>query len=73
LKGISKLEINGITAAGRVKQVSIYHAAGIESVPAEKLRGAIGYAVIPSVFFEIAVTGDEIVPAGAYVGSPGGH
>jgi len=64
LKGIGKLEINGITAAGRVKQVSIYHAAGIESVSAETLRAAIGYAVIPSVFFEIAVTGTEIVLSG---------
>ena len=68
LKGISKLEINGITAAGRVKQVSIYHAAGIESVPAETLRSAIGYAVIPSVFFEIAVTGNEIVISGRGLG-----
>ncbi len=68
LKGISKLEINGITAAGRVRQVSIYHAAGIESVPAETLRTAIGYAVIPSVFFEIAVAGDEIVISGRGLG-----
>lgn len=68
LKGISKLEINGITAAGRVKQVSIYHAAGIESVPAETLRAAIGYAVIPSVFFEIAVVGNEIIISGRGMG-----
>jgi stage II sporulation protein D len=68
LKGINKLEINGITAAGRVRQVSIYHAAGIESVPAETLRAAIGYAVIPSVFFEIAVTGNEIVISGRGLG-----
>jgi stage II sporulation protein D len=64
LKGIRKLEIKGITTAGRVKQVSIYHAAGIESVPAETLRAAIGTTVIPSVFFEIAVTGNEIVISG---------
>ena len=68
LKGINKLEINGITAAGRVKQVLIYHAAGIESVPAETLRSAIGYAVIPSVFFEIAVTGNTIVISGRGLG-----
>jgi stage II sporulation protein D len=68
LKGISKLEINGITAAGRVKQVSITHAAGITSVPAETLRSAIGNAVIPSVFFEIAVVGSEIVISGRGLG-----
>lgn len=68
LNGIRKLEINGITAAGRVKQVSITHAAGIESVPAETLRTAIGNALIPSVFFEIDVIGNEIVISGRGLG-----
>ena len=68
LNGIRKLEINGITAAGRVKQVSITHSAGIESVPAETLRTAIGTALIPSVFFEIAVIGNEVVIYGRGLG-----
>jgi stage II sporulation protein D len=68
LNGIRKLEINGITVAGRVKQVSITHSAGIESVPAETLRTAIGTALIPSVFFEIAVVGNEVVISGRGLG-----
>ncbi len=68
LKKISRVEIVGITAAGRVKQVDIHHAGGVARVPAETLRSAIGYAAIPSVFFEIETEGDEIVISGRGLG-----
>jgi stage II sporulation protein D len=68
LKGLSKVEIDGITAAGRVKRVAIYHAGGAVSVPAETLRAAIGYSAVPSVFFEIAMAGDEIIISGRGLG-----
>jgi stage II sporulation protein D len=68
LKGISKAEIDGITAAGRVKNVAIYYAGGIEHVPAETLRAAIGYAALPSTFFEITMEDSEIIISGRGLG-----
>jgi stage II sporulation protein D len=68
LKGIRNVEIDGITAAGRVKQVAIRYAGGIAAVPAETLRAAIGYSAIPSVFFEITMAGNEIIISGRGLG-----
>ncbi len=68
LKGISAVEIDGITAAGRVKNVAIHHPGGIAKVPAERLRAAIGYSAVPSVFFEIAKDGDEVIISGRGLG-----
>jgi stage II sporulation protein D len=68
LRDISKIEIEGITAAGRVKQVAIRHAGGITEVPAESLRAAVGYSAIPSVFFDIAIAGNDIIISGRGLG-----
>lgn len=68
LDGIRELSIDGITPAGRVKQVAIRHAGGVTLVPAEKFRGAIGYSAVPSVFFEIELSGSEVVISGRGLG-----
>ncbi len=68
LSGITSVEIDGITTAGRVKQVAIRYAGGIERIPAEQLRAAVGYSAIPSVFFEIEMEGGEIVISGRGLG-----
>jgi stage II sporulation protein D len=68
VSGISTIDIDGITPAGRVRRVAIGHAGGITSVPAEKFRAAVGYAAIPSIFFETEVAGDEIVVSGRGLG-----
>ena len=66
--GISGITINGITPAGRVKEVLVRHGAGEASVPAEKFRAAIGYSLVPSVFFETEMSGDELVLSGRGLG-----
>ncbi len=68
LKGISSMAVGTITPAGRVKEVTVRHAGGASSVPAETLRAAIGYAQIPSVFFETAMSGSEVVVSGRGLG-----
>lgn len=68
LNGIYGLEIDGLTASGRVKQVAIRYAGGIASIPADKFRSAVGYSSIPSVFFETGMSGDEIVISGRGLG-----
>ncbi len=68
LKGISSMAVGAITPAGRVKEVTVQHAGGASSVPAETLRTALGYAHIPSVFFETAMSGGEVVVSGRGLG-----
>ncbi len=68
LNGIREVAIDGITAAGRVKQVAIRDAEGVTSVPAEKFRAAIGYSSVPSIFFEAEMGGGEIVISGRGLG-----
>jgi stage II sporulation protein D len=68
LNDISRMEIDGITAAGRAQRVAIHHAGGMVEVPAEMLRAAIGYSAVPSVFFEIETVGDEIIISGRGLG-----
>ena len=66
--GLQGMAIDGITPAGRVKQVTLRHAGGTISVPAERFRGAIGYSAVPSVFFEIELSGSEVVISGRGLG-----
>lgn len=68
LSGISGIAIDGLTSAGRVKQLAIRYSGGIASIPAEKLREAIGYSRIPSVFFEAEMSGDHVVLSGRGLG-----
>jgi stage II sporulation protein D len=68
LKGISSIAVGTITPAGRVKEVTVRHAGGASSVPAETLRAAVGYAQIPSVFFETAMSGGEVIVSGRGLG-----
>jgi stage II sporulation protein D (peptidoglycan lytic transglycosylase) len=62
--GIRDMTIGKITAAGRVKDVAILHQGGTKRVPAETLRAAIGTTLIPSVFFELELMGNEAVFSG---------
>lgn len=65
---LSSLRIGSITPAGRVREVEMLAAGGATAVPAEDLRGAMGYAEIPSVFFEITMSGREAVFSGRGMG-----
>src|SRR5512147_2187535 len=53
------MDIKGITPAGRVREVVVSTPRGKTYVPAESLRAALGNSIIPSVFYELAVEGDE--------------
>lgn len=66
--GVQALEIDGITPAGRVKNVAVRDPRGTTSVPAESLRAAIGYSLIPSVFFELETAGNEVIISGRGMG-----
>ena len=68
LKDVSAMAVGTITPAGRVKNVTVRHAGGASTVPAETLRAAIGYARIPSVFFEAAMSGREVIVSGRGLG-----
>jgi peptidoglycan hydrolase-like amidase len=50
LNGITGIEMDSITPAGRVRQIMIRHAGGTTFIPAETLRAAVGYSFLPSVF-----------------------
>jgi stage II sporulation protein D len=64
LHDILDVGIGDITPAGRVKDVIIMHRGGKLMVPAEDLRAAIGNTQIPSVFFELELSGREAVFSG---------
>lgn len=68
LNSVESITIDGITQAGRVKQIAIRHAQGAVSVPAEKFRSAVGYSIIPSIFFETEQAGNEIIISGRGLG-----
>ena len=61
---ISDIGIDGITPAGRVKNITVRSASGTTTVPAEILRAALGSTVIPSVFFELELSEREAVFSG---------
>jgi stage II sporulation protein D len=62
------MDIKGITPAGRVREVVVSTPRGKTYVPAESLRAALGNSIIPSVFYELAVEGDEAVFSGRGMG-----
>lgn len=64
LDDILDLGVEGITPAGRVRDVAIRSAGGKKLVPAEMLRAAIGNTLIPSVFFELELLEGEAVFSG---------
>ena len=68
LSGITGIEMDSITPAGRVRQVTIRHEGGTTFIPAETLRAAVGYSFLPSVFFEPALEGNEVVFSGRGLG-----
>lgn len=61
---IENLGIENITPAGRVKRVSVRSEGKTVLVPGEALRAALGNTVIPSVFFELELWGNEAVFSG---------
>jgi stage II sporulation protein D (peptidoglycan lytic transglycosylase) len=64
INDILGISIRGITPAGRVKEVAIRSSRGEFLIPAESLRAAIGNTVVPSVFFELELDGNEAVFSG---------
>lgn len=68
LRGVSAMAVGTITPAGRVKDVIVRHEGGASTVPAETLRAALGYTLVPSVFFETAMSGKEVVVSGRGLG-----
>lgn len=67
-RDINSIEIGRITKAGRVKDLYIRHGEGVTSVSAERLRSALGYGAIPSVFFELSLSNGEFVLSGRGMG-----
>ncbi len=61
---LSSVRTGSITAAGRVREVETLTSGGTTTVPAEDLRRAMGYTEIPSVFFEISMSGRDVVFSG---------
>lgn len=64
VEDISDMSIGTITPAGRVKDVSIRSSAGTSRVSGEALRAALGSTALPSVFFELELSGNEAVFSG---------
>ena len=58
------MDIQGITPAGRVKEVAVQSRQGKTIIPAESLRAALGNTLIPSVFFELEFESNEAVFSG---------
>lgn len=64
VNGLAAVRPAGLTAAGRVRDVEVVSAAGLERIPADDLRRAVGYSEIPSVFFETDIDGNAVVFSG---------
>jgi stage II sporulation protein D len=58
------MDIQGITPAGRVKEVAVRSLQGKTVIPAESLRAALGNTLVPSVFFELELESNEVVFSG---------
>ncbi len=68
MRDISGIKIADMTAAGRVRNVLIRHAAGSTTIPAETLRSALGNSQVPSIFFEPELLDGEVVLSGRGLG-----
>jgi len=64
IKDVLGMNIRGVTPAGRVRDVAIRSSRGEFWIPAESLRAAIGTTLLPSVFFELEIEGNEAVFSG---------
>ncbi len=64
LRDIGDIRIGSLTPAGRVKNVLFLSRGRTVSVPAEALRAALGYANVPSIFFEPEIIDREVVLSG---------
>jgi stage II sporulation protein D len=64
LDGISDVNIETTTPAGRVQRVAVRSAERTTVVPGDAFRTALGHMVIPSVFFEMELMGDDVVFSG---------
>ncbi len=65
---IVSVEPGEITPAGRVKRVLFRSDLGTVSVPSDVLRSSLGYAEVPSLFFEPEFVGGEFVLSGRGLG-----
>lgn len=61
---IAEIKIGALTHAGRVKTVAISAQTKSTAVPGEPLRAALGNTVIPSIFYEVEMSGNEVVFSG---------
>jgi stage II sporulation protein D len=61
---ISDVNVDTITPAGRVQRVAVRSAGKTTRVPGDIFRTALGNTVIPSVYFDLEILGDEIVFSG---------
>jgi stage II sporulation protein D len=61
---ISDVNVAKITPAGRVQRVAVRSEDRTTLVPGDTFRSALGNMVIPSVFFEMELLGDDIVFSG---------
>ena len=65
---IRSIESGAITPGGRVKDVLFRSPRGATSVPAERIRATLGYARVPSIFFEPELIESEVVFSGRGLG-----
>ncbi len=69
INNILGMSIEGITPAGRVREIAVRSSSGGNLiVPAESLRAALGNDLVPSVFFELEWEGNEAVFSGRGAG-----
>ena len=65
---IESIESGTITPGGRVQDVLFRTSRGATAVPAEMVRAALGYARVPSIFFEPELIESEVVFSGRGLG-----
>lgn len=68
LNTAESMRIGTLTRTGRVREIEVIHNNGSIMITAEKIRQAVGYAEIPSLFFDLDLSGNEVVFSGRGLG-----
>jgi stage II sporulation protein D len=61
LSGIKEILIKSYTSTNRVKQLDITNESGITTINATDFRKALGWSILPSTNFKMALDGDSIL------------
>jgi stage II sporulation protein D (peptidoglycan lytic transglycosylase) len=60
-KGVREIAVASRTGSGRADALRIVTAGGVRALPAVELRQLLGYQRLPSLLFEVAMSGDTAV------------